>query len=93
MRRARRSLEPSAALAKAGAAPGQPDGYEKNRVPRPGNGKPAARFPGGPGQGQPARRTPSPGTIGDATAAHPLDSAVRYPARRERGAQCRRSRY
>ena len=58
MKCARRSFESFATLAKAGAAPGQPDGYEKNRV---GNGKPAARFPGGPGQGQPARRTSSPG--------------------------------
>jgi hypothetical protein len=57
-------------------------------VPRPENRKPAARFPGGPGQGQPARRTSPPGVppaMGPQRT--PPGSAVRYPARRQRGGQ------
>lgn len=58
MKRARRSFESFAALAKAGAAPG--------------NGKPAARFPAVLGRdNRPGGHRPR-GTLGDATAAHPL---------------------
>ena len=56
-------------------------------VPRPENGKPAAQFPGGPGQRQPARALSAmPPQL------TPLDGAVRYPGRRERGGQHRARR-
>ncbi len=89
MKRARRSFESFAALAKAGAAPGQPGGYEENRVPRPENGKPAARFPGGPGQGQPARRTSPPGHHRRCHRSSPPRRRSPVSARRERGGQHR----
>jgi len=79
MKRARRSFESCAALAKAGAAPGKREtGGTVSRRSRAGT----------TGQADVVPRAPS------AMPPHltPLDSTVRYPARRERGGQHRARR-